>query len=69
MQTMLVMVGYCLYKTVSFHSYTTDFGLQRSAYGYITNMPFVMAASAAVIGVSVILLLQLRSGRLRPHSI
>lgn len=67
-QSLRVMIGYCLYKAVAFHSYTTDFALLNGAYGYISSLPFMAGASVGLIGTSVCVLVLVGQGRFAPLS-
>lgn len=55
--SVLLFIGYSLYKTVMLDSYITDFGLVDDSIGYVSNLTFMLAASLGIAIAAVLILI------------
>ena len=53
----LLLLGYGLCKTLTLDSYVTAFGAVRDPMGYVSSVPFMLAASTGIIATTLIMLI------------
>ncbi len=53
--TLLLTVGYSLFRTVSYNSYVTNFTVTAESFGYISYLPFMFSASIGIVVAAVVI--------------
>lgn len=62
--TLIVMVSYSFYKAVAYNSYVTNFSLTEDAYGYISDLPFMIGASVGIVAAALMVFVLARKRKL-----
>lgn len=66
---LLVLITYSLYRAVAYTSYVTNFGLSTNTLGYVSNMPFMIGASAGILVSGLYIILRHRKAYGRAYSL
>lgn len=64
--TLLLMLGYSFYKSVAYNSYVTNFTLTETAYGYISELPFMFGASLGLVVAAMLIFFLSRRRIIKP---
>ncbi len=62
---LLLMLGYSFFRSASYNSYVTNFATGEGAYGYISNLPFLIGASAGILIAVILIFILARTRMLR----
>lgn len=66
---LLATVTYCIWRTINYCSYVSNFGAGYDALGYVSNESFIAGANIGVLVASAIIFLRYRHGSLQPLSL
>ena len=66
---LIATITYCVWRTINYCSYVSNFGAGYDALGFVSNESFVAGANIGVIAASIFIFIKYWRGSLRPLSI